>query len=217
MKIAVEFPSVVYRDGPEGAVRLAKAIEDIGYDQLDMFDHVVMGHPTDGRPAGPVSAQDADPRGADDARLLRRGHAQGRPRHRGAGAAAAPSDAGGEADLDARHAVGRPRAAGRRRRLAGVGVRRAGRRLPRARRADGRVDRAAAPVLERRPRRRARTVLSDEGDRDGAQAAAGRRSCRSGSAARRRRRCGARAGSATAGSQCARRPTSTRRAATSPP
>ena len=53
MKIAVEFPSVVYREGPEGAVRLAKAIEDIGYDQLDVFDHVVMGHPTDGRPAGP--------------------------------------------------------------------------------------------------------------------------------------------------------------------
>ena len=46
MKIAVEFPSVVYREGPEAAVRLAKAIEDIGYDQLDMFDHVVMGSPT---------------------------------------------------------------------------------------------------------------------------------------------------------------------------
>ena len=53
MKIAVEFPSVVYRDGPEAAARLARAIEDIGYDQLDVFDHVVMGHPTDGRPAGP--------------------------------------------------------------------------------------------------------------------------------------------------------------------
>ena len=53
MRIAVEFPSIVYRDGPEGAVRLARAIEQIGYDQLDVFDHVVMGHPTDGRPAGP--------------------------------------------------------------------------------------------------------------------------------------------------------------------
>ena len=31
--------------------RLAKSIEDIGYDQLDMFDHVVMGYPTDSRPA----------------------------------------------------------------------------------------------------------------------------------------------------------------------
>src|SRR5262245_17565917 len=53
MKIAVEFPSVVYREGPEGAARLARAIEDIGYDQLDMFDHVVMGHPVDGRAPGP--------------------------------------------------------------------------------------------------------------------------------------------------------------------
>ena len=45
MKLAVEFPSVSYREGPDGVARLARAIEDIGYDQLDMFDHVVMGHP----------------------------------------------------------------------------------------------------------------------------------------------------------------------------
>ncbi|MEM8767029.1 MAG: LLM class F420-dependent oxidoreductase [Pseudomonadota bacterium] len=51
MKLSVEFPSVAYREGPEGVSRLAKAIEDIGYDQLDMFDHVVMGFPTDNRPA----------------------------------------------------------------------------------------------------------------------------------------------------------------------
>ena len=51
MKLSVEFPSVAYREGPQGVIRLAKAIEDIGYDQLDMFDHVVMGHPTDKRPA----------------------------------------------------------------------------------------------------------------------------------------------------------------------
>jgi hypothetical protein len=46
MKLAVEFPSVMYREGPEAVARLARAIEDIGYDQLDMFDHVVMGFPT---------------------------------------------------------------------------------------------------------------------------------------------------------------------------
>ncbi len=51
MKLSVEFPSVAYREGPQGVMRLAKAIEDIGYDQLDMFDHVVMGHPTDDRAA----------------------------------------------------------------------------------------------------------------------------------------------------------------------
>ena len=53
MKLAVEFPSVSYREGPAGVVRLASAIEEIGYDQLDMFDHVVMGHPTATR-AGPM-------------------------------------------------------------------------------------------------------------------------------------------------------------------
>ena len=51
MKLAVEFPSVSYREGPQGVARLARAIEDLGYDQLDMFDHVVMGHPTATRAA----------------------------------------------------------------------------------------------------------------------------------------------------------------------
>jgi probable F420-dependent oxidoreductase len=51
MKLAVEFPSVMYREGPEGISRLARAIEDIGYDQLDMFDHVIMGFPTANRGA----------------------------------------------------------------------------------------------------------------------------------------------------------------------
>ena len=51
MKLAVEFPSIAYREGPEGITKLAKAVEDIGFDQLDMFDHVIMGYPTDNRPA----------------------------------------------------------------------------------------------------------------------------------------------------------------------
>jgi len=49
MKLAVEFPSVSYREGPAGVGRLAHAIEHIGYDQLDIFDHVVMGFPIEGR------------------------------------------------------------------------------------------------------------------------------------------------------------------------
>ncbi len=50
MRIAVEFPSVVYREGPEKVAELAKALEHIGYDQIDMFDHVVMAHEAPGRP-----------------------------------------------------------------------------------------------------------------------------------------------------------------------
>src|SRR5690606_20734136 len=57
MKLSVEFPSVVYRDGPEAVARLARATEDIGYDELDMFDHVAMGIPTATRPAGPYPPQ----------------------------------------------------------------------------------------------------------------------------------------------------------------
>lgn len=56
MKLAVEFPSVSYREGPLAVARLAKAIEEIGYDHIDIFDHVVMGYPTAGRPAGPYAA-----------------------------------------------------------------------------------------------------------------------------------------------------------------
>ena len=46
MKLSVEFPSVAYREGPAKVVELARAIESIGFDDLAMFDHVVMGHPT---------------------------------------------------------------------------------------------------------------------------------------------------------------------------
>ena len=51
MKISVEFPSVAYREGPAQLVALARAIETIGYDDLAMFDHVIMGYPTETRRA----------------------------------------------------------------------------------------------------------------------------------------------------------------------
>lgn len=51
MKLAVDFPSIAYREGPEKVVALAQAIEAIGYDELSVFDHVVMGYPTESRPA----------------------------------------------------------------------------------------------------------------------------------------------------------------------
>ena len=51
MKLAVEFPSVTYREGGQAIVRLARGIEEIGFDQLDTFDHVIMGFPTPSRAA----------------------------------------------------------------------------------------------------------------------------------------------------------------------
>ena len=56
MKLTIEFPSVSYREGPEAVARFARAVEQIGYDHIDVFDHVVMGHPIDGRPKGPYPA-----------------------------------------------------------------------------------------------------------------------------------------------------------------
>jgi len=51
MFISVEFPSVAYREGPAKVLDLARAIEAIGFDDLAMFDHVVMGYATDTRRA----------------------------------------------------------------------------------------------------------------------------------------------------------------------
>jgi probable F420-dependent oxidoreductase len=51
VKISVEFPSIAYREGPAKVAELAKAIEAIGYDDLAMFDHVVMGYATETRRA----------------------------------------------------------------------------------------------------------------------------------------------------------------------
>ena len=51
MKLCVEFPSVSYREGPGKVIELAKAIESIGYDRLEIFDHVIMGYPTEQRAA----------------------------------------------------------------------------------------------------------------------------------------------------------------------
>ena len=56
MRLTVEFPSVVHRDGPADIARLATAIEEIGYDEIDIFDHVVMGHPHPDRESGPYPA-----------------------------------------------------------------------------------------------------------------------------------------------------------------
>lgn len=51
MKLCVEFPSVSYREGPSQVAKLARAIEEIGYDRIEIFDHVIMGYGTESRPA----------------------------------------------------------------------------------------------------------------------------------------------------------------------
>jgi len=45
VKVAVVFPSVLYREGPEGVHKLIRAIEEIGFDELAMFDHLATIHP----------------------------------------------------------------------------------------------------------------------------------------------------------------------------
>ncbi len=51
MKLSVEFPSIAFREGPDAVARMARAIEEIGYDEIAVFDHVVMGWPTTTREA----------------------------------------------------------------------------------------------------------------------------------------------------------------------
>ena len=57
MKLAVEFPSISYREGHAAVAKMAKGIEDIGYDQLDVYDHVVMGYDIEGRTKSYYPAQ----------------------------------------------------------------------------------------------------------------------------------------------------------------
>ena len=57
VKLSVVFPSVMYREGPAGVQKLIRGIEAIGFDELDMFDHVVMGYPTENRRAPFYSPQ----------------------------------------------------------------------------------------------------------------------------------------------------------------
>ncbi|MEM7276251.1 MAG: TIGR03619 family F420-dependent LLM class oxidoreductase, partial [Actinomycetota bacterium] len=49
MKLTVDFPSVAFRDGPDKVLALARSIEAQGYDEIAVFDHVVMGYPSPDR------------------------------------------------------------------------------------------------------------------------------------------------------------------------
>ena len=49
MKLTVDYPSVAFREGPAKVLELGRAIEAIGYDEIAVFDHVVMGYPTSNR------------------------------------------------------------------------------------------------------------------------------------------------------------------------
>jgi alkanesulfonate monooxygenase SsuD/methylene tetrahydromethanopterin reductase-like flavin-dependent oxidoreductase (luciferase family) len=49
MHVAVEFPLATQRWGTEAVLELARAIEDAGYDEIDLFEHVTVGLPIPGR------------------------------------------------------------------------------------------------------------------------------------------------------------------------
>jgi probable F420-dependent oxidoreductase len=49
MHVAIEFPLAAQRWGTDAVLDLARAIEDVGYDEIDLFEHVTVGHPIPGR------------------------------------------------------------------------------------------------------------------------------------------------------------------------
>lgn len=49
MRIAVEFPLAPHRWGAHAVPDLARALEQIGYDEIDLFEHVTVGLPIPGR------------------------------------------------------------------------------------------------------------------------------------------------------------------------
>ena len=52
MKLTVDFPSVAFREGPAKVLEFGRGLEQIGFDEIAVFDHVVMGYPTEDR-SGP--------------------------------------------------------------------------------------------------------------------------------------------------------------------
>jgi len=54
MYLAVELPLAPYHGGHDAVFDLARAIEEIGYDEIDLFEHVTVGH---GTPTRPVTRQ----------------------------------------------------------------------------------------------------------------------------------------------------------------
>ncbi len=50
IKLSVEFPSVAYREGPAKVIAMGQAIEGLGYDEIAIFDHVIMGYSVPTRP-----------------------------------------------------------------------------------------------------------------------------------------------------------------------
>jgi probable F420-dependent oxidoreductase len=50
VQIAVEFPLAPHRWGPTAVLDLARAIEEIGYDEIDLMEHVTVALPTPERP-----------------------------------------------------------------------------------------------------------------------------------------------------------------------
>ena len=57
MRLSLQFPTIVYLEGPEAVAQIARVAELVGFDQIDFFDHVVMGHPMEGRDPGPYPAE----------------------------------------------------------------------------------------------------------------------------------------------------------------
>src|SRR5215210_6775464 len=49
MHVAVEFPLATHRWGADAVLELARGIEDAGYDEIDLFEHVTVGHSIPGR------------------------------------------------------------------------------------------------------------------------------------------------------------------------
>jgi probable F420-dependent oxidoreductase len=49
--LSIDFPNPAYQEGPGKVEQLLRAIEAIGFDDLAVFDHVVMAHATETRPS----------------------------------------------------------------------------------------------------------------------------------------------------------------------
>ena len=76
-------PTAAHRSGADTVLELARAIEDVGYDEIALFEHVTVGHPIPGRSETRQAAPGAAGAPGDAWRDLV-SYAADRARHRGA-------------------------------------------------------------------------------------------------------------------------------------
>ena len=175
MEIGVVYPQNELRGDPTAVRRFGRAVEDLGFDHLGAYDHVLGAVHADRTPPlhGPLHRARPVPRSVRDVRLFGRHHRAAPVHHRDPGPSATPDGSGGTAGSRRRASVGRSAASRCRYRLEPCRVSGARAGLRYSWRQRGGADRAAPPPVHRTGRRLLGPLRPDRPGFTRAEASAG--------------------------------------------